>query len=266
MSRFNKVVSMGMLRGFLKENLGLVYTAIGGFGSSILGALFWLVLASILSVDDYGFVNFYIAVATVAAAFGILGLNTTITTYLAKGEENVLYEANSLTLVTGVLSAVVLSFFHWVSGILAVAFIFFNMTLAEVLGRKKYNEYAVLSIGQRIIQIALSLLLYLYVGILGIILGYFLGSILFSLRYLKSVRKFTSKINHLRGKQNFILHCYGFNLVGSLSAYLDKIVIGALFGYYALGLYQLGYQFFMFLNMIPTSLYQYLLPEESSGK
>ena len=47
---------------------------------------------------------------------------------------------------------------------------------------------------------------------------------------------------------------------------MDKVIIGVLFGYYALGLYQLGFQFLMLLSIIPGSLYQYLLPEESSGK
>ncbi|MGB9960259.1 MAG: lipopolysaccharide biosynthesis protein [Candidatus Bathyarchaeales archaeon] len=266
MPSFREAVSTRMLRRLFKEDVGLVYTTIGGFGSSLLGALFWLFLASILNVGDYGLVNFYIALATVAAAFGALGLNTTVMAYLPKGEENVLYEANSITLVSGLASAIILSIFQWASGFLSAAFIFFNMTLAELLGRKMYRKYALISLGQRIAQIFLSLILYLWFGIVGIILGYFLGSLIVSYRYLKSVAKFTFKINNLKEKQNFTLHSYGFNLVGSLSAYLDKIIIGIVYGYYALGLYQLGYQFFMFLSIIPTSLYQYLLPEESSGK
>lgn len=144
--------------------------------------------------------------------------------------------------------------------------IFFGMALAEVLGRKKYREYAFLSIGQRLAQISLSILLYFQLEIPGIILGYFLGFLAFSHRYIKSIRKFTLKINNLKEKRNFTLHSYGFNLIGSLSTYLDKAIIGILFGYYALGLYQLGFQFLMLLSTIPGSLYQYLLPEESSGR
>ena len=32
------------------------------------------------------------------------------------------------------------------------------------------------------------------------------------------------------------------------------------------GYYQLGFQFLMFFSMIPVSFYQYLIPEEASGK
>jgi len=248
------------------EDVGLAYTTIGGLGSSLLGALFWFMLASVLEVENYGLVNYYIALAAVTAALGILGLNTTVTTYLAKGEENIVYEANSLALVSGLFSALTLSVFQWGSGLLSAALIFFNMALAETLGRKMYLEYAFLSIGQRIAQIALSLILYFQVGIPGIILGYFLGNLIFSYRYLKSVKKFTFKINDLKEKRDFTLHSYGFNLTSTFATYLDKIIIAPMFGYYVLGLYQLGFQFFMFLSIIPGSLYRYLLPEESSGE
>jgi O-antigen/teichoic acid export membrane protein len=254
------------LKRLIKEDVGLVYTTLGGLCSSLLSAFFWFILASILEVKNYGLVNYYIALASIFAALGTMGLNTTVTTYLAKQEGDLLYEANSLTLLSGVVLAFILSAFQWSSGLLSATMIFFGMTLAEMLGRKKYREYAFMSIGQRLAQISLSILLYFQLGILGIILGYFLGFLVFSYRYLKSIRKFTLKISNLKERRNFALHSYGFNLIGSLSTYLDKVIIGAVFGYYTLGLYQLGFQFLMLLSIIPGSFYQYLLPEESSGK
>ena len=255
------------LMGFMKDNVGLVYTTLGGFGASVLGAIFWLLLASLLNVGDYGLANYYLAIGNVAAGFGIIGLNLTIMTYLAKGEKNLLYEANSLTFISGVVTALVLSIFSVFAAIIAASTIFFNMALSELLGTKKYRQYAFLSIGQQITQITLSLLLYYPFGINGILLGYFLGALVFSYKYLNSIRKnFTLKFNSLKEKRNFALHSYGYNLIGKrLANYFDKVIIGALFGFYALGLYQLGFQFYMFLTLIPTSLSQYLLPEESSG-
>jgi O-antigen/teichoic acid export membrane protein len=51
----------------------------------------------------------------------------------------------------------------------------------------------------------------------------------------------------------------------ALLMYLDKIIIPPIFGYAILGYYQLGFQFLMFLGMVPISFFQYLIPEESSG-
>lgn len=254
------------LSSLIKEDIGLVYTTLGSSASAVLGALFWFILASIIEVKNYGLVNYYIALASIFTTLGTMGLTTTVTTYLAKGETKLLYEANSVTLISGIISALILSAFQWFSGLLSAASIFFGMTLAEVLGRKMYRQYALLSIGQRLAQIILSILFYYQFGISGVVLGYFLGYLVFSYKYLKSIKKFTINIHNLKEKRNFTLHSYGFNILSNLSGSLDKVVIGILFGYYALGLYQLGFQFFMFLSIIPASVYQYLLPEESSGK
>ena len=57
--------------------------------------IFLVHMASILEVKNYGLVNYYIALASIFAGLGTMRLNTTVTTYLAKGERNLLYEANS---------------------------------------------------------------------------------------------------------------------------------------------------------------------------
>ncbi len=144
--------------------------------------------------------------------------------------------------------------------------VFFMMALAEALGGKNYREYAVLSIGQRITQIVLSLLFYYFFGLLGIVFGYFLGNLLFCYKYLRFIPNFSLKVDSVKEKRTFAMHSYGFNLIRNFTMNLDKVVIAPIFGYYMLGLYQLGFQFFMFLSIIPLSLYYYLLPEESSGK
>ncbi|MBS7633552.1 oligosaccharide flippase family protein [Candidatus Bathyarchaeota archaeon] len=264
--KFSAKTGINWFKRLIKEDVGLVYTALGSLGSAILGALFWFILASVLEVENYGLANYYIALASIFAALGTIGLDTTITTYLAKGERETLYAANSLSLISGLLSAFVLSIFQLFSGFLSASMIFFAMTMAEILGEKMYRQYAFVSIGHRLGQITLSILLYTRFGIPGIILGYFLGAIIFSYKYFKSISKFTLKFDSLKEKRNFTFHSYGFNLIKTFSTYLDKVVIAPLFGYHTLGLYQLGFQFFMFLSTIPMSLYQYLLPEESSGK
>lgn len=135
-----ETIKPARLKRLMYENVGLIYTTLGGLASNVLGALFWLILASILKVDDYGLANYFIAIANVAAGVGIIGLNMTLITYLAKGEKTLLYEANSFTLISGVASALILSIFHWAIGIVAATTIFFNMTLSELLGTKKISR------------------------------------------------------------------------------------------------------------------------------
>jgi O-antigen/teichoic acid export membrane protein len=65
---------------------------------------------------------------------------------------------------------------------------------------------------------------------------------------------------------NFTMHSFGLKVSECLSTSLDKVIVGAVFGFYALGIYQLGFQFVLFLSIIPLSLHSYLLPEEASGR
>ena len=53
------------LKRLLKEDVGLIYTTIGGMGASFLGAFFWFILASLLTVDNYGLANYYISIAVI---------------------------------------------------------------------------------------------------------------------------------------------------------------------------------------------------------
>jgi O-antigen/teichoic acid export membrane protein len=257
---------MKIINKIFSRNKGFIYVGIGTIGSALIGAFFWFILASIINVQEYGEINYYIALASILSTIALLGLNTTITTYLAKGEEEILYESNSISLISIIFLASIVASFYWQSGFLAIAMTFFAMNIAEILGRRSYSEYAIVCIIERALQLFLSLIGYLLIGLYGIILGYFIAFMIISYRYFLSLRKTTFKINNLREKTSFIIHNYGANLISVLSTYLDKIIIASILGFYILGLYQIAYQFFMFLSVIPGALFQYLLPEESSGK
>jgi O-antigen/teichoic acid export membrane protein len=103
-------------------------------------------------------------------------------------------------------------------------------------------------------------------GIHGIIIGFIISFIVFSYPYFFTIRKFSLDFNTVKAKVKSSLHVYSFNLSNALLLYLDKLIIGPLFGYAMLGQYQLAFQFLMFFGVIPISFYQYLIPEESSGR
>ena len=265
-NQFSITKKINKILALMKSETGLLYISIGNMGSSVLGGLLWFILAGFLSVENYGVVNYYIAIANIFFAIGLMGLDATVITYLAKKEQAIKFQATSLAFISALIIASILSIYNWSLGILAATQILFMMTLAEKLGTKKYRQYAFSLIGQRITQIILSIGLYFLLGILGILVGYFLGNIIFSFRYiLNAIPNLTLQFAQIKEKRNFALHSYSTNLVRNFTLYLDKLLIVPLFGYYILGLYQLAFQFFLFLSIIPLSLYSYLLPEESSG-
>ncbi len=248
------------------QDTGLLYTAIGNIGNTVLGALYWFILASMVKVAEYGEVNYIIATAVIPATLGIIGLNTTVTTFLAKGYRNILYESNSIVLMSSVIVALAVYLIYGVEpAIVSVSLMYFTMSIAQLVGEKKFREYAFTILLERITQIVTSITLYLVLGIMGIIIGYALGPLLASQRFYRSLTGFTLKVTQLKEKIMFTFHSYGLMLTNTFSMYLDKLIIGYLFGFTVLGFYQLSYQFLMLIMVIPGILFTYLLPQEASG-
>lgn len=250
---------------FLSSHKGLIYITLGNLlGAAATGA-FWLLLALIQNADEYGKTNYEISIASLAASAALLGLNTTVTTYVAKGSTKINVQANQLILISSGIAAIIVAFFNWILGFFVIGMAFWMMSTYELLGRKMYKQYAFVNIGARASQLFLSILLYYFIGITGIAIGFIISFLIFSQRYFISTKEFSRDFSEVKNKIKFSLNIYSFNMSNAFLLYFDKLIIAPLFGYAVLGYYQLGFQFLLFLGMIPISFYQYLIPEESSG-
>lgn len=234
---------------------------------NVIGGLLWLILASLMSTEDYGLVNYYIAIASVASAVSILGLNTAIMTHLAKGNELMFKQASLLVLMLSSGASIVVAVLtnNIPAAILLLGLSAFAMTVAEVLARKRYKRYSLLMIACRSSQFVLAIVLYQIIGINGVIIGYTIPSLIFGYRFF-AIRKPSLSFNEIRGRSGFVTHTYSLSLSQVTVAYADKLLIAPLFGFAILGVYQLAFQFLLFLTVIPSSLLQYLIPQEASGK
>lgn len=239
----------------------------GNLIASLIGGLFWLGLASIITATSYGELNYYIAAATLASSFSIAGLNFTTTTYLSKGFEKIVGQANIVVLILGSISAIILAIIinHIPAALLVLSLSSFLMTGAEFLGRKNYKGFSILIIANRSAQVIVSLSLYYLFGIDGIIIGYALTSLVFSYPFFRSIRSASLSFEEIKRRMRFSLHSYSEPVSLSIATNADKLLIAPIFGFEILGLYHLGFQFLMFLTVIPASLNQYLLPQEASG-
>jgi O-antigen/teichoic acid export membrane protein len=250
---------------FLSSHKGLIYITLGNIlGAAATGA-FWLLLALIQNADEYGKTNYEISIASLAASAALLGLNTTVTTYVAKGSSKINVQANQLILISSGIAAMIVAFFNWILGFFVIGMAFWMMSIYELLGRKMYKQYALVNIGARASQLFVSILLYYFLGITGIAIGFIISFLIFSQRYFISTKEFSRDFSEVKNKIKFSLNIYSFNMSNAFLLYFDKLIIAPLFGYAVLGYYQLGFQFLLFLGMIPISFYQYLIPEESSG-
>lgn len=252
---------------FLGAHRGLIYVTVGNLvGAAITGG-FWLLLATLQTPEEYGTSNYGIAIASFSSFVVLLGLNTVVTTYLARGSTKINIEANQLVFISSIVVALIISVLHdWMLGLIVIGMAFWMMSLYEALGKKLYKQYAIINIGARGTQFLLSIILYFTMGVPGVVLGFSISFFLFSFRYFGTIRHFNFRqFSEVKGLMKFASHSYSFNMANAFFMYFDKLVIVPLFGVTVLGFYQFGFQFLMFLGMIPVSFYQYLLPEQSSS-
>src|SRR5919109_1001617 len=179
-----------MVLRFLTSHKGLIYITLGNRLGAAATGVFWLLLAFIQNAHEYGKTNYEISIASLAASAALLGLNTTVTTYIAKGSSKIHIQSNQLILLSGGIAAVVVAYFNWILGFFVIGMAFWMMSSYELLGRKMYKQYAFVNIGARVSQLFLSILLYYLFGIMGIAIGFIISFLIFSQRYFISARQF----------------------------------------------------------------------------
>jgi O-antigen/teichoic acid export membrane protein len=222
-------------------------------------------LAAIQNVNDYGHINYVIAIGSLAASISLLGLNTAVTTLLPKGNLRFGIQANQLILISGTICAIIAAFYSWLLVFFVFGMSFWMMTSYELLAEKQYRKYALNVIGARGSQLILALILFYYFGTIGIVIGFVISFFIFSRKYFSTIPKFSKEFEEIKRHFKTSLHLYSYNLSNAFLLYFDKLIIAPIFGYAILGYYQLGFQFLMFFSMIPISFYQYLVPEEATG-
>ena len=216
-------------------------------------------------VHEYGQINYVIAIGSLASSVSLLGLNTAVTTLVPQGHKKIDVQANQVILISATVCAIIASLFNWLLGLFVMGMAFWMMSSYELLSRKRYRKYAINIIGSRGSQLVLSIILYSFFGLQGIIIGFIISFFAFSITYFKTIPQFSKNFDKTAKEFKTSLHLYSYNLSNALLLYFDKLIIAPIYGYTILGYYQLGFQFLMFFSMISVSFYQYLIPEESSG-
>ncbi|MBE0447830.1 MAG: oligosaccharide flippase family protein [Actinobacteria bacterium] len=251
----------------LKSHPGFLHVAIGQAGAVALGAVFWFVMARLLEPGDYGQVNWLLSIAMFASTCCVLGWGKTVVTYYPKeGRDELLGGVVAIVLVASLAIGIAMGLLvEPLVGLLIVGLSLFSMTIYSELGRRRYRRYKWVMIGAKLIALPLAMGMYFWLGLLGVLLGYAIPYLLFGLLSLRYVRRGNPSIMEAKGKAGFALRAFGADITTGSTSLLDKILIGSVFGMAALGLYQLAYQIFAALSVLPMILFSYLLPEKSAG-
>ncbi len=248
---------------------GIKSIGIIGYGSifgSIISALFWLYLANLLGEKDYGELGFLIGIGGLATAVAIWGSEKAVTVYTAKNI-NIQPPIYIISFITSGLTAIVLYFLLDSVGlsVFVIGAVIYNLTIAEILGRKQYKNYAKVVLSQKILFVILAISFYYVIGHHGVLLGFGLSCLPFMYKILQTIKRNKVDFKILREKVGFITNNYISDIINQFGGQIDKILIGPIFGFALLGNYYFGIQVLNILSLIPEIVVKYTLSEDASG-
>lgn len=252
----------GNIKG-LKDISTIGVASIAGSGIS---AIFWIYLAALMGAENYGELGFYISIASVATSISFIGGPAAITVLVAKKIkiESTIY---FLSITTSIISGIVLyiAFTNIGLSIYVLGAVIYNLSVSELLGRKKYREYSIYFTLQKILFVIFALVLYYLIGAEGVLIGIGLSFMPFLIQIYSGFKKHKVSFQLLKTKWKFVTNNFFIDLSVVLNNQVDRLIIGPMFGFAILGNYYLAIQVLMVLTLIPEIVRKYTIPEDSSG-
>jgi len=239
------------------------FLGIGRIVTIVLQAFFYLLLAAFLDPEIYGELSVIVALAGTFSVISSFGLNLSLQVYQAKKNSNVSAQITTLFLISTSIASLILLFIDPIAALLCICLSFFSLNQYRLLGLKKYKKFMIFSILKSGTFFIIPISLYFVFDIYGIVLGMAISNFIGSLPVFRNIT--IKSFFDLKNYYKILINNFGVVASGSLSHTVDKLVIGSLFGFFIVGVYQFNLQVFLALSALPGILGSYLVTEESSG-
>ena len=235
------------------------------FGMGI-SAGFWLILASIMSVEEYGEIIYLIALVSIAQASSVVGSPNTIMVFSSK-QSKIIPTLMFLSLIFALVSSLIIFLITQKIELLFLVFSFliFEISIHVLLGKKFYKKYSQFIFIQRILQFILGISFYFVFELNGVLFGIILSNLPLLIIFYKEIKISKLDFSLLKLKKDFIISNYSIRLVKIFRKEIDKIIIVPLLGFTILGNFALSIQFYTILMVFSSISFKFLVPEEATG-
>jgi len=254
------------IRDKLFAHKGLALIGSASIIGSAISAAFWLLVASLLSVEEYGEISFVIAIASLGICC-IVGSPQTLTVYSTRHPKII----PTLLLLTLIFAGIGSLFAFLIFQRFEVIYLIFSFTVLEVsltllLGKKLYSKYSKFFLTQKILQFVIGISLSFSLGLNGVLIGITLANFSLIPIFYKELRNYKIDLSLLKPKKEFIVNNQMIYLISVFRRDIDKIVIVPLLGFTVLGNFALTLQFYTIMMIISSISFKYLLPKDVGGE
>ena len=266
MNENGKDESWSNLKNKLFAHKGLALIGSTDIIAGAISAVFWLVVASLLLVEEYGEISYFIAIASLGICC-VVGSPQALMVYSTKYEKiipTMLLLTLVFTAIASLIAFVIVQRFEVV--FLIFSFIVIESSVTVLLGKKMYTRYAKFLLTHKILQFALGLGLYFSLGVNGVLIGIALANFSLIPIFYKELRYHKIDLSLLKLKKEFIINNQMIYLISVFRRDIDKIIVVPILGFTVLGNFALTLQFFTIMMIISSISYKYLLPKDVSGE
>ena len=232
---------------------------------AIITGIFWLSIASLIDVKEYGELHYFMGIAGLAYVITLIGTQNTVTVYSAK-KINVVSTLFFISILASAAAAlIVFIIFNKLDvSLLLIAYVVNEMSVGYLLGKKLFTNYSKYILTQRTLTFILGFGFYFIFGMEGIIFALALSYVHFSILIYKGLKDSPVNFSALKAHSGFIINNYSHSVVGGFRANIDKIIIGPFLGFMILGNYALALQLVALLTIIPQIVFKYTLSHDAS--
>ena len=254
------------LRNKLFALKGLALIGSADIVGSTISVTFWFVIASLLLVEEYGEISYFIAISSLGICC-VVGSPQTLMVFSTRYQKIVptlLLLTLIFTVIASLIAFVIVQRFEIIY--LIFSFIVLEVSITLLLGKKLYGKYSKFLLTQKTLQFAIGIGLFFLLGVNGVLIGIALANFSLIPIFYKELRYYKIDLSLLKPKKEFIVNNHIIYLIAVFRREIDKIIIVPLLGFTLLGNFALTLQFYTILMIFSSISYKYLLPKDVSGE
>ena len=165
------------IRNKLISYKGLALIGSADLIGSAISAIFWLIVASLLLVEEYGEISYFVAIASLGLCC-VVGSSDALMVFSTK-HQKIIPTLLLLTLIFAVAASliafIIVQRFEII--FLIFSFIVLEASITLLLGKKLYSKYSKFLLTQKILQFVIGVGLSFSLGVNGVLIGITLANL-----------------------------------------------------------------------------------------
>ena len=226
--------------------------------------VFWFYLATLIEPKEFGELQFFLGIASIAYIVSLIGTQNTVVVCSAKNIK-VISTLYVFSLIATTISSVILIliFYRLDVSLIIFGYVIGELSISYILGKKLFQKYPRYVLSQKSLVFVFGISFFYFFGVEYIIFGLAMSYIPYVMILVKGLKHSPLSIPIFKTNIQFIVNNYLNSIVIGVKGQIGKILVVPILGFSTLGEFALSLQIFSVMIMFSGISYKYLLPQKN---